>query len=89
MVVKTAERKAEDETLRIKVDGACYTFRIEEFGEADLNKIKVYIHQTLLAMNDQREYLWHKLRQINEELDRRVNEQAAGITHPLPLPRGD
>lgn len=77
MVMKMAERKMEDETLRIKVDGACYTFRIEEFGEEDLKKIKVYINQTLLGMNDQREYLWHKLRQINGELDRRGNEKAA------------
>ena len=82
MVAKMAERKSEDETLRIKVDGACYTFRIGEFGEEDLKKIKVLIHKTLLEMCEQRDYLWHKLRQINGELDRRINEQAAGITHP-------
>lgn len=72
MVVKTAA----EETLRIKMDGACYTFRIEEFGEEDLKKLKVYIYKTLLEMCEQREYLWHKIRQINEELDRRVNEGA-------------
>ena len=82
MVMKTAERKIEEETLRIKVDGACYTFRIGEFGEEDLKKIKVLIHKTLMEMGEQREYLWHKLRQINGELDRRMNEQAVGITHP-------
>ena len=74
MVVKTAERKIDDETLRIKVEGACYTFRIEEFGEEDLKKLKVYIYKTLMEMGEQREYLWHKLRQINGELDRRINE---------------
>lgn len=74
--------KTEDETLRIKVDGACYTFRIEEFGEADLKKIKLLISKELFEMSTHREYLWHKLRQINGELDRRVNEKAAGMTHP-------
>lgn len=76
MVMETAERKTGKETLRIKVDGACYTFRIGEFGGEDLKKIKVLIRKTLLEMCDQREYLWHKLRQINGELDRRVNEGA-------------
>ncbi len=66
----------EDRSLRIKADGECYTFQLEEFGDEDLKKIKVYIHKRLLEMCEQRDYLWHKLRQINGELDRRVNEKA-------------
>lgn len=79
MVVKTAA----DETLRIKVDGACYTFPIGDCGAEDLKKIKVLIQGNLLALCDQREYLWHKLRQINGELDRRVTEKAC---QPTPGP---
>lgn len=67
---------AEDKTLRVKVDGACYTFGFEEFGDEDLKKVKALIHKTLLELCEQRDYLWHKLRQINGELDRRTNEKA-------------